>query len=248
MAFKFDNLTAIGATNAVKVARGTVDHTVEVNLTSTTTTLISAATVVLQGSMKAEDAVTGVHTDPTLADGSTNTRMKTGTFYYRIDGTNYSKTTVAAGAAFADLAGTAYTGKITDTLYGGSVVLVNSSGTVLHWFPMATPQTYASSTLCLAALRAYVPPKNLCKIGYHVIVATGGDFTYGTTPVTGLITYYDEQTSFFNLQSYALDATDIAAQRAMFHVSSKSVPYIRCYLSALTGTGTVGIKYYPGTY
>lgn len=246
MAFLMQNqATAIGASRGIKVGKGVTDHTVEVDVLSTTGTAISAVTVNLQGSMTGEDRDTGVLTNPTLADGSTAQRVSSATFYYILNGTSYTKTSVAAGEVFTNVeTAAAFTGTITGSTVGGAVVMLNSAGTMYHWFPAST-QAYASIAACLLVLRAYVPPKNMCRIGYVVISAAGGGFTFGTTALTGVSAYFNDTSTFIDFASHALDASEITAHRSLFHVSDKTAPYIRTFLSALTGTGYVTVRYTP---
>ncbi len=243
--FKTD-LTAIGATLPVKVADNINGHAVYVEINSTGTTKITAATVILQGGNI--NSKSCVNTSPTLAVGSTAQRIGITGFYFQINGTNYTKATDATGTVITDVGGTAITAAITGSKYGGVVVCVNSSGTIRCITPdyyLTTTQAYDSAALCNAALDAIIIPSGFCYIGKLIITAAGGGFTFGTTALTGVSTFYDAVCPYETLDTYALSATEITAQRASFDVVNKHRKYMRLYLSALTGAGTVTIKYEP---
>lgn len=248
MAFKMlDQATAVGASNPVKSARGTTDHDVEVFLESTTTTAISACTVKLQGGNQRE--TTCVHTTATLAIGSTAQNIKnTDTLYYMIDGTNYTKATVAAGVAPTTPSGVAITAAITDAKYGGLNVYMSTAGAIKCMTPTgygpATLQAFDSAALCLAALKTVETPQGYCLIGRAVVLCATAH-TFGTTALTGVVTFYNEACPYYDMESYTLDATDITNQRAFFKVQGKHADYVRVYLDTLVGTGYVTVKYSP---
>ena len=249
MAFKLlDGATAIGASPSIKVGRGVIDHTCDVKFTSLAATKISALTVVLQGASTNEHDLTGPITSPALAIGSTAEQWKTGTFYYRIAGTNYSKTTVAAGVAFS----AAHT--VTATLYGTVLCYINAAGTVSTKVPLAT-QEYASAALAHAAADAYHPANytsDLCYIGRILINAGAVDWVANTDDMTNAsdlttATFLSETISFMDIGTNAFSAGEITAQRAMWHTTAKNVRYVRLFVSALTGTGEIDGWYTPAT-
>jgi hypothetical protein len=248
MSFKLLNqATAIGASYPIKSARGTIDHEVEVFLESTTTTAISVAQVKLQGGN--ENPITCVHDTATLAIGSTAQNIKnTGTMHYMIDGTNYTIATVAAGVAPTDIGGTAITAAITDAKYGGVNVYMNTAGAIKCRVPLgygiATLQAFASAATCLAALKLVVTPKEYCLIGRAVVLCSSA-FTFGTTALTGVTTFYNEACPYYDIETYSLNATELANSRAFFNKNGVHAKYVRAYLSALTGTGYVTVKYNP---
>lgn len=242
------NATAIGASRPVKSSQKVQDHVVEVILNSTGTTKITAATVSLQGGN--ENTVTCVSTPAGLADGSTAQRVKTGSAstYYQINGTNYVKATVAAGAVITDVGGTAITADITGSKFGGVVMCIDASGNVRSITPdygLTTTQAYASAALCNVALDAVVVPASFCYLGKLVVTAAGGGFTFGTTALTGVSTYYDAYSPFYDLETHAFTEAELSAQRALFIVTGKAAKYVRVYLSALTGAGYISVKYTP---
>lgn len=239
-------LTAIGATLPVKVSDYINGHTVSVELNSSGTTKITAATVILQGGNI--NTKSCVNTSPTLAVGSTAQRIAITGFYFQINGTNYTKATDATGTVITDVGGTAITAAITGSKFGGVVVCVDVSGNIRCIAPdyqLATLQAYNTAALCNAALDAVIVPSGFCYIGKLVITAAGGGFTFGTTALTTVTTFYDAVCPYEALETYALSAGEITAQRAAFDVVSVHRKYMRTYLSALTGVGTATIKYEP---
>lgn len=248
MAFKMiDAGTAIGASLPVRCGRWVKDHFVEVFLTSSGTTKITAATVILQGG--STNPTTCVSTNPSLADGSTAQRIANGAFYYQIDGTNYTIGANATGTVVTHVNGTALTQTITGSKFGGVVVVANAAGAIRVIPPangIATGvQAYDSAEALNLVLDAIVPTSGWCYLGKLVITAAGGGFTWGTTALTGVSTFYDASCPYHNLQTYALDATDITNQQGSFSLTNKHVDFVRVYLSALTGAGYVSVKYTP---
>jgi hypothetical protein len=248
MAMKLlDQIAAIGASYPVKSARGTTDHSMEIFLESTTTTAISSCTVKLQGGNSR--ITTCPHTTATLAIGSTAQRIKnTDTLYWMTDGTNYTVATVAAGAVIADTSGTAITAAITDAKYGGVNVYMSTAGLIKCKVPtghtLISLQAYDDAATCLAALKTVETPAGYCLIGRAVVLCATA-FTFGTTALTGAVTFYNEACPYYDMESYTLDATDITNQRAFFKVAGKHADYVRAYLDTLVGTGYVTVKYSP---
>lgn len=248
MAFKLlDAATAVGAGRAIKVGKGVIDHTCEVQFTSLAATAISALTVVLQGASTNVHDLTGPITNPTLAIGSTAEQWKTGTFSYRINGTNYTKTTVAAGAAFSAAHA------VTAEKYGVVLCYINAAGTVSTKAVAAT-QAYDTAAAAHTAADAYHLANytsDLCYIGRILINAESGndwngntdDMTNGSDLTTA--TFLSEPITFFDLDTHAFSAAEITAQRAMWHVTDKNVRFVRMFVSALTGTGEVDGWYTP---
>lgn len=244
-----DNVTAIQASYPVKSARGTVDHAVEIILDPSLAPATSIVAVTLQGGSSRE--LTSVSTSAGLAIGTTAQRIKNGNlFYYQINGTNYSLAAgAAAGVVLTHVRGTAFTGTITGSKYGGLNVYVDASGNI-RVLPPADPvnfvtvQAYDTAAACLAALVLVETPSAFCKIGMVTIAAAGGGFTFGTTALTGVDTYYNAQCPYYDLETYNMDATDLTAQRAYFIKTGVYAEYIRVFLSALTGSG-VTVKYNP---
>jgi hypothetical protein len=248
MAFKLlDGVTAIGASPTIKVGKNVIDHTCDVEFTSLAAAKISALTVVLQGASTNKHALTGPITSPTLAIGSTAEQWKTGTFYYRINGTNYSKTTVANGVEFSAAH------SVSTSKYGVILCYINTAGAVSTKV-VASPQAYASAALAHAAADTYHLANytsDLCYIGRILIAADGGDAWVGNTDdltdASDLTTatFLSETITFMDLGTNAFSAGEITAQRAMWHTTAKNVKYVRMFVSALTGTGEIDGWYTP---
>lgn len=244
MSFKLlDKATAIGASNSVKLARGITDHTVDIFLESLAAAKITAATVILQGSSTNVDADTGVITTPALAIGSTAERFANGLFYYRINKTNYTKAAVAAGSVFT----AAHV--ISASKWGAVNIYINAAGTMVTKVPLAT-QAYDTAAEAHDAADLIELTSDLCYVGRILINNNTGAWTANTDDLTDAsdittATFLSQTSSFYDLSTYALAAGDITAQRAMFHVTDKHVDYARVFLSALTGTGEVTVRYTP---
>jgi hypothetical protein len=254
MAFKLFNNATISASNAfmfskgVRLSRHISKHTVMAELYDSGTTKITAATLSLQASMKGN--LTCPNTAPTLAIGSTAQNIKTGTFNFSVNGTSYNKATVAAGTEPIDLStGTAITADITGSKFGGLLMYIKTDGTVRSICPagLAGTQAYNSAALCHAGLDAIqIELAEWCYIGRLVVTAGGGGFTFGTTALTGVDTYYDAPMPWMELAPYALDATDISKHTAIFHVVDRAAKYVRVGLTAITGAGSITVRYIPG--
>lgn len=244
MSFKLlDKATAIGASNSVKLARGITDHTVDIFLESLAATKISAATVVLQGSSTNADADTGVITTSALAIGSTAEKFSNSLFYYRINKTNYSKAVNAAGSTFS----AAHV--ISASKWGAINIYINAAGDWVTRVPLAT-QAYDTAAEAHDAADLIELTSDLCYVGRILINNNTGDWTANTDDLTDAsdittATFLSQTSSFYDLSTYALAAGDITAQRAMFHVTDKHVDYARVFLSALTGTGEITVRYTP---
>jgi hypothetical protein len=248
MAFLMLNqVAAIGASRAVKLARGVTDHFIEVTLEPTTTTDFTVCEVELQGGFDNPSACQS--TQAVLGIGSTATRVKnTNAFYYQIDGTNYTIAAGAAGTAHTGTNGTAVTAEITDAKYGGLNVYANTSGALVTNPPpgygVADLQAYDSAALCLAALKLAPTPSGCCLLGREIVLGAS-TFHWASDNLTGATTFFDEPIGWYAMKKYQLDATDIGNGKAYFQVTGSPAQYVRVFLSALTGTGLVTVKYFP---
>ena len=247
MSFKLlSGATAIGASPCIKVGKGVIDHTCDVKFTSLGAAKISALTVILQGATSKEHDLTGPITDPTLAIGSDTAHWKTGTFYYRINGTNYTKATVAGGvhASAAHI--------VTASKYGVILCYINAAGTVSTKVVTAT-QAYDSAALAHTAADAYHLANytsDLCYIGRILIANNSGDWNANTEAYTDgadvtTSTFLSAPISFMDLGTNAFSAGELVAQRAMWHTTAKNVKYVRLFVSALTGAGSIDGWYTP---
>lgn len=253
-----DAVTAVGVSKAQKVGHhGIVNHTLDISFNDTVANEasdISALVVSLCGSVTGEDKDTGMISRPALAIGSTAENVKTGTFNYQIDNVSYSKTTVAAGTAIlAGLDGLSTTvGDYTVALakFGGFKVYINASGTLGFAFPALT-QSYATIALANAAVDA-LPSRyagNYIEIGKILIDAkeltawTAGTSDLTDTSDVDFANFISVGSSFHVLATKTFDATELLEGRALFTQDAVCIPYIRAYVSTLTGTGSVTITY-----
>ena len=67
-------------------------------------------------------------------------------------------------------------------------------------------QAYDDAATCLTALALVDTPSGYCLIGRVTIAAAGGGFTFGTTALTGVSTYYNEQCPYYDITTYSMDA------------------------------------------
>jgi hypothetical protein len=247
MAFTMQNeATAIGASLPVRMSDRIQDYGVEVILNSTGTTKITACTVQLQGGN--ENTRTCVSTPPVMAVGSTAARIANSAFYYQLAGTNYTIATDAVGAVITDINGTAITADVTGSKLGGVVVCANAAGAIRCITPdygLTTTQAYNTGALCNAALDLVVVPSTYCYIGKAVITAAGGGFTFGSTALTGVVTFYDAYSPYYVIEAHVFTEAELTAQRAYFTVGSEQVKFVRTHISALTGAGKITVKMYP---
>jgi hypothetical protein len=247
MSFLMQNeATAIGASNPIKVSDSIQDFGVEATLNSTGTTKITACTIELQGGNVRTN--TCVNSSPTLAIGSTAQRIAITDFYYQINGTNYTIATDAVGKIITDVGGTIITAGITGSKFGGLVVCASTAGTIRCIAPgyqVATLQAYDSAALCNAALDAIVIPSGFCYIGKLIITAAGGGFTFGTTALTGVATFYNAYPPFYAMETHVFTEAEITAQKSYFVVTGKPYKFIRTYISVMTGAGYITVKLHP---
>ncbi len=244
-----DGVTAVGVSDAIygrSTSLSVIDHTVQVQFESRAATKISAVTIRLQGSQTGVVADTGVigdddnDSDPALVVGSTATRVANSAFNYQIKGTSYSKAAVAAGSVFTDAH---VIGDGASALWGVILIYVDVNGLIVTKVPLS-PQIYASAELAHVAGDALVHPGNAAYIGRILIQSDSTTWTANTDDMTNAsdlttATFLSESGDFFDLVSHTFTAKELVSQRAMFHVTAKSIPYARLYLSTLTGTGKV---------
>lgn len=237
-----DKATAIGASRAV-IARGVKDHTVETLLDSRAATKISAATVVLQGSIDDQvDDANDLITPAVLAIGTTAERFANGLFYFLVGGTSTSKAANVAGSVFS----AAHV--ITASLWGAINIYINGAGSWLTLVPVS-PQAYATAEAAHDAADAIATPPGYIKVGRILIANNAGDWTANTDDMTDAsdvttATFISYASSFQDLYTYPFIAGDITRGRAMFHVTDKTAQKVRVFLSALTGTGEITCFYH----
>jgi hypothetical protein len=247
MAHKLLNgVTAVGASNSIKIPRTTTHHTVVAQFKDYGVTAVSALILKVQASLTGENNTTVV-TAPALAIGSTAERVANGAFLYRINGVNYSKGAVAAGTALpADY-------DLTTAKYGVILLFINAAGTITYQFP-ATVQAYDTAALAMAAgdtLQAKIT-SDLCYIGRVLLYNNTGstwdsqtDDLTNASDITNAV-FMDASLNWYDVATYTFSATDLANQGALFHVADSKLKYIRLYLSTLTGNGLVDAWYEGG--
>ena len=232
-------VTAIGSGNAIHM-KGLTNHAVEVRFKSLAATKISALSVIVQGSATGEDSYTGVITNPTLAIGSTAEEVANATFYYRIVGTNY---TLAANAGGSQFTAAHVIGDGASALWGCINLYVNAAGTIYSKVPIS-PQVYTTAALAHTAADTIATPSDLCYIGRILINSDTSTWTANTDDMTNAsdlttATFISETSSFRDIVTHAFSATEITDQKAKFFLADIGDEYVRLYVSALTGTGSI---------
>lgn len=241
-----DEATAIGASRAIRASKGITTWVTDVVFKSLAATKISALTVILQGSSTGEDAETGVIVDPAIAIGSTAERVANGTFYYRINNTNYTLAANAAGSVFT---AAHVIGDGASALWGCINLYVNAAGTIVTKVPL-TPQIYATAALAHAAADAIPTTSDLCYIGRILIQSDATTWTANTDDMTNAsdlttATFISQTPSFSTITSTAFSGAQITAQRAKVVSTNVHDKFIRVFISALTGTGTITVRLIP---
>jgi hypothetical protein len=243
-----DGATAIKASRAIHLSNaiGVKLHTIIAQFNQIGATAFSAATIVLQGSQHNDDADTGMITNPTLAIGSTPERFANAGFYFQVSNTTYTKAINAAGTVFS---AAHVIGDGASALWGVVNIYINASGSWLTEVP-STPQIYTTAALALAAANAMPARGGYTRVGQILInsdtttwTANTDDMTNGSDLTTA--TFISTLPQFQDMTTYALVAADITAHQCMFHVKDKNPPYVRLFLSALTGSVSVDAWYAP---
>ena len=239
---KVSSVSVSKSSKSVKVARGVLHHIVDCLLNSTTTTEISACVVKLQGSETNEDGVNGVVTEAALAIGSTPEQVANGAFDYRISDVHYTKGAVAAGTAISGFT-------VAVSKFGGFVVQVDSSGTITTQAPVAAMSydTIADANTAVDALTA--DPETII-IGKVLIENDASLWTAGTDDLTNAsdvttASFISIGSSFDDMVTKTFSADELANARAKFSVAYMGTSWVRAYLTTLTGTGEVTLRYTP---
>jgi hypothetical protein len=240
----FDAVTAVGVSRAIKLSN-VKDHNVEVFIRSLAATPISAVTVSLQGSTKGTDASTGLVDSSGLVIGALDaTKLKVGSFNYRIANTNYSKTAAESTFTAAHV--------VSGSKYGVILVYINAAGTVTTAVPLAT-QAYTTAALAHAAADNYntaIKSPATLLIGRILIAADAGGWTANTDDLTDgsdltTATFLSESSSFVTFETHVFSSDELTACRATFVKVEYPVKHVRLYLPVLTGTGEVTARYTP---
>ena len=241
-----DGLTALGASDLIRIPRNCKEITLRADFEHGDADYlvagVTAATVKWQGGRNRDEEETGVVSSPTIAIGSTDTNWKTATFTYRINGTNYTKATVAAGAAF-----TANHVVNLDT-WGVIFLYIDAAGTQFSYINAATQttaQAYASHALAMAVTKpaGTITGPNKLYIGKIIIEADGSSWTANTDNLTKAseleaVGFYSEITPYNDIVTHTFSASEITARTATWHVSGQGVTFGRLFLSTLTGTAS----------
>lgn len=121
------------------------------------------------------DISSGGHilTTPTLAIGSTTTRVSSVYFNYSIAGTAYSKAAVSAGTSLG-------TTTVLQAKYGAVALDIDASGTITAVPATANDTTgYDSAAEAIAGVAAVAATK--ARMGYVTVTKSDGDFTFDST-------------------------------------------------------------------
>ena len=235
--------TAIGASRPIKSNHRIQDHTVEIVCVGTSGT-ITACTVSIQGGNDGLDTCVST----TALVGASAERVTNSAFYYQVDGTNYTIAAIPNGTILTTSYGTAMVQTITASKYGGLVFVAGTAQTVRCITPNGTAvgvQAYDTFAEAKAALDALAIPAGWCKIGTVVVADGGAGTTFGTTSLAVIGTFYPEYSPFYSLETHAFTTAEVSAQRALFAISGQHADYIRTFISSLSGTGKVTVKYTP---
>jgi len=236
--------TVVGASRPIRSNHSAQDHAVEVILVGTSGDL-TACTVALQGGNTKTE--TCVSTPAVMAVGTSATNVANAAFYYQINGTNYTISANTVGTTIEDLNDVFIQQTISAGCYGGVVAVANTDSELRFLTPNGSTtgaQTYATIAECNASLDAIQIPVNCCYVGKVVVPDEGGGSTLGTTAMT-TSDFIDAYCPYYTLDSHVLTEAEIAAQRAYYMVEAKHAKYMRTYISTLTGTGKVTVKYSP---
>ena len=250
---QLNGLTTLGASIAVPIRHGTIEHSFETWFThnATSASPVSAAVIKIQGSLR-DDGKTGVinTTGPVLAIGSTPTRVANSAFDYRINDVNYNKGAVAAGSVFSS------NHVVTADKFGVINIYIDSAGAIVTLSTqLGQDQTVALASNDVAAaisVAEKIPvPANYAYIGNVIIEADGTTWTANTDDMTDAsdldtATFISASPTFIDLTTHTFSAPELVSRRAGFTLSNTWFNYMRIYLSTLTGTGKVYAQHIPG--
>lgn len=236
----FENVAAVGVSRCIRLRENQDAIDIYAEFDSLAAVKVSAVTIEIQGAPNNNEDLTGIITDPGLAIDSTVTRFGNAAFKFRINGTNYSKAADSAGNTFT---AAHVIGNGSDDLWGCIWVGINAAGTFVTRVPL-TPQVYTSAALAHAAVDALAVRSDLCYVGRILINANALTWTGNTKNLTDssevtTATFISATSNFITLDTHQFNSDEITAQKAMWHVTNRSMNYVRLYLSTLTGTGRV---------
>lgn len=247
-------LSAAGASNAILIPHGVVDHTFETWFTHNAieSGKITALTIKVQGSLRDDGNNGVVNTEgPVLAIGSTAENVANSAFTYRIANTNYNKAAVAAGTAFTSAH------VVTASKFGAINLYIDSSGTITSLSTdrqgdQTTALASASAAAAITVAEAITTPPNQILIGRVLIEADAGGWTAITDDLTDgsdltTATFISASPAYVDIATHVYNASDLVAQRAAFTLSNTWFKYMRMFLSSVTGTGKVYGQHIPGS-
>jgi hypothetical protein len=119
-------------------------------------------------------ASTGILTTPALSIGSTNTAVASGAFTFDIAGTGYAKAAVTAGTAPGN-------DVIPANVVGAVAFDIGADGTIDVIEADGNATGYATAALAIAGIAATEAAH--VRMGTVTAKMTGGEFTFGTTPL-----------------------------------------------------------------
>jgi hypothetical protein len=214
---------------------------------------VTAAKIMIQGSLDDASVSSGVSPNiggdgaiisPALAVGSTATNIANGLFYYLINGANASKAANAIGTAFSAVH------KVAASKFGAITVWINAAGSIttkINSSAQTDTLSFDTAALALANAASTTPPTDTIKIGTVLIENDGVLWNANTQNLTPggdvtTSTFFNETSSFTEIDEYELNADDIIAQKGVFYIDA-ALPdkYIRLFLSEVTGNGTFSI-------
>lgn len=231
--------TTIGAGDSQR-GDGRPWHTINWEIEPTSVTPVSAATIILQGSPDNSGANNGAINSPGIAIGSTPENFANDLFYSRILSVNYSKAANIAGTAFSAAHA------IAASKYGAINIYIDAAGiwtTRINSAAQTDTLSFDTALLAIANADADTAPANNIRVGMIVIQNDGSLWTANTDDLTDAsdITkagWYSLTSSFTEINHYNLNADDFIAQKGAWYLSdSFPSPWVRIYLSIVTGEG-----------
>jgi len=256
MSYKLlNNVTAVGASAPIRMANyvGVKDHTITGHLKPTGVTAVTGITVTLQGATDNMDAYTGVITGPGLTTATTGggngyyPAIGT-TFYYLINGTNYSAAAATAGQGFSASHVINSTGS--GDLFGCINIYIDVNGTIQTAVPAAN-QNYATAAAAVAAAEVltatgpdgqpsgtYASP-NWCLIGRLILESNGATWTANSSTIASATAsqWVSKGSKFVDFLTHVMTPAELTACEFFDSIKGVYFPYVRMFLKAATGGG-----------
>ncbi len=238
-----DKTTTVQASRSFR-SNGATSFRVDTSFRQIGVTDVSALIVAFQGSSTNDGNDNWVIQNPTLAVGSTAEMFANAAFDYLIAGVTYTKAVNAAGTAFS----AAHV--VTGSKFGVVKIYINATGTWLTEVPAAT-QAYATAALAIAAMDAMaLPAPAYIPVGYILIEADSSTWTANTDNLTDVsevtsATFESNTSSFITINEHTLSGAEITARRGVVHLADKVADFVRTYVSTITGSAEVTVRYTP---